>query len=273
MDKRNLWEGMKLARRQLIELGKEPRLYIILMFVFFFLKREYDMEVMAVKAYELRPNFWELWPQASCIYNKMVIIWIGFLILVSDLPRQGDLLISYLLRTRKWVFALAQKLYIAGVSIGYFLFLQISQIQYFEDGIGWINKWTNYSKRILPEQFGTLERISYECLPTERFWLSAGLSLLVLMIVGMLILVFNMYGYRILGYLSVGSLIALDILLQVVKVPVLHYVSPLTLARLDAVDLGYSNQFPDIGYALAVLSLIYGGLSVVLYRKLKRYDF
>lgn len=270
---REIEQGIKMAGRELAQLAKEPRLYIVLIFVFCFLKRRYDNEMYYITLNRITPCFWEIWPYASCSYEKMIIVWCGFLVIVSDLPRQGERMINCLIRTRKWVFAFSQQIYLLGISVQYLFFIQISQYVYFKMQCTWENQWTNYTKRILVDQLGQSTRIAFENKPISMFLLSIVLFGFLLMIIGMIILISNLYMHRIVGYICVAILIALDILLQLADIPRLHFVSPVTLARLTGLDLGYSYELPDVWYAAVVLSGLFLLLSGVLYSHIRKYDF
>lgn len=273
MIRKGVHQAFSLCREELHNYFTDPKLYIVLLVVFFFLNREFSAELSEMQNLLVTPCFWEVWPYLSCNYRKILVVWCGFFLMISDLPNQGDSLTSFILRTKKWVFALSQQMYILAVSIFYFLMIQLGIYIIFYGKFVYDNEWTGYVKKVLQIIIGEPARITFETRPIPVFFSSSAMFLLIMFFIGMLMLNFNLYVHRAVGYIVVAVLIVFDIVLQIVNLPWANWFSPVTLGRLTGVDLGYNYELPSIPYALTVLAVLIAVLTLWLYRSLKRYDF
>lgn len=273
MCRSKLAQAFRLCIEEFSDCIRNPKLYIILLMMFFFLNREFANELISFTSYDKIPSFWEIWPYCSCDYEKMLIIWCGYFILISDIPMQGDRLSSFIIRTQKWVYALSQQLFIIIFSIFYFIVIQIETAVIFSCRFNFDNRWTAYTKQVLVGEYNAPARISFDNKPLQMYIFSAVLFLIIMFFIGMIILDFNLYVKRVVGYIVAIVLLVFDIALQIVDIPALNWFSPVTLARLTGINLGYNYDFPHLRYSLSVILGLIIIFTLWLYTALKTYDF
>ena len=204
---------------------------------------------------------------------KQLILFSGIIFLFSDAPFINQNQPYVMIRSRRLPWVLGQILYIMIASAVYYLVLMcVSVIVLLPDATFATNGWgkiintlaqTNAGEQInLP--FGIGEKITTFYSPVEAFLLSFLLNWGVAVSIGLLIFLISMKISKMIGLLSAAVVLFLD-LLVVNALPVKsYYFSPVTLSRLEALDVAGVSAAPNITYALAFLGVCVAFLSALL---------
>ncbi|MCH5265726.1 MAG: hypothetical protein J1F02_07485 [Lachnospiraceae bacterium] len=204
---------------------------------------------------------------------KQLILFSGIIFLFSDAPFINQNQPYVMIRSRRLPWVLGQILYIMIASAVYYLVLMcVSVIVLLPDATFATNGWgkiintlaqTNAGEQInLP--FGIGEKITTFYSPVEAFLLSFLLNWGVAVSIGLLIFLISMKISKMVGLLSAAVILFWD-LLVVNALPVKScYFSPVTLSRLEALDVAGVSAAPNITYALAFLGVCVAFLSALL---------
>ncbi len=271
-------QAAKLAFEGIRELFGEPRLYIILACVFFFLRKEYANEINGLNQMQLTLGIWEIWPYAETNLMRSLIIKIGFIGIISDIPREGDRMVSYLFRAGKKVFLRSQQIYIIAVAVLYTLFVQLCCVSYYIPYLETQKRWSVFTRQYIVESLNAPARICYQTTPFAMHMFAAVLFLCALMILGFLMLFFNMCVSRRAGCIAAAALVGFDIIIQWIqrwfmKYMFLNWLSPLSWCRLSGIDLGYNHELPGNVYITGMIFLILIVFAVGTRMILAKHDF
>lgn len=272
--KQIIWVG----EQELIALFKEPRLYVILACVFLFLKKQYSHELNALERMQLTMGIWEICPYIETDILRSFIIKIGFIGIISDIPREGNRMVSYLLRTGKRIFLRSQQLYIVIMAIFYTFFIQICCVAYHIPYLENKTRWSVFTTQYITRELNHPSRISFQTQPLEMHLLTTMLFACALMMIGLIILFFNMCINRKAGCIAASCLIAFDTVVQWIQIPVerfpvLHWFSPLAWCRLSGINLGYNQELPAMNYIIFMIACLCILLNVGMCAILRGYDF
>ncbi len=216
-------------------------------------------------------------------YTAMTV-WVGYLLVICDIPYSEKGIYPYLIRTSRKSWLLGQILYLFLVTIFYFFYvglvLAAAIVPHISFRISWTNAfvkmlnapWRCGIKNYFSFTFSLIKHNSQYVVVVRQLFL----CLLVSMTLGMLTMAIHMLWKNGPGILVGAVALACDYLVTAVLDAIvgLRYFSPLTLSRISALSTSVNDRFnPSFSYACLFLGgLFVVSLSISIW-KLRRYEY
>lgn len=216
-------------------------------------------------------------------YTAMTV-WVGYLLVICDIPYSEKGIYPYLIRTSRKSWLLGQVLYLFLVTVFYFLYvglvLTVVVVPYISFRISWTSAfvkmlnapWRCGIKNYFSFTFSLIKHNPQYVVVARQLFL----CLLVSMALGMLTMAVHMLWKNGPGILVGAVALACDYLVTVVldMIPGIRYLSPLTLSRIAALSTGLNDRInPSFLYACLFLSALFIISLCISIWKLRRYEY
>lgn len=216
-------------------------------------------------------------------YTAMTV-WVGYLLVICDIPYSEKGIYPYLLRTsrKNWLFG--QIFYLFLVTVVYFLYVALVLVVAIIPYISFHISWTGAFVKMLnaPWRCGIKNQFSFtfSLIKNNQQYVVVGqqlfLCLLVSMGIGMLTMAIHMLWRNGPGILVGAVALACDYLVTVVLDTMmgLRYLSPLTLSRIAALSTSANDRTnPSFLYACLFLDGLFLASLCISIWKLRRYEY
>lgn len=216
-------------------------------------------------------------------YTAMTV-WVGYLLVICDIPYSEKGIYPYLLRTSRKSWLFGQIFYLFLVTVVYFLYVALVLVVAIIPYISFRISWTGAFVKMLnaPWRCGIKNQFSFtfSLIKNNQQYVVVGqqlfLCLLVSMGIGMLTMAIHMLWRNGPGILVGAVALACDYLVTVVLDTMmgLRYLSPLTLSRIAALSTSANDRTnPSFLYACLFLGgLFFASLCISIW-KLRRYEY
>lgn len=276
----NKMQGVfRVTRYQLIQLLRNPRLYMIVICNFIFLSTIAVSLRELLEAHQLKATpflFCFLFAHASVIFCFLA----GIVVLFSNAPFFGRSQMFLLIRTGKLSWAAGQILYLIAGSALYFSFLYVMSLLFLFPHISfenqWGSVWNTLARTDIGLDYGINLAVSSDILniftPAELLGWTLLMGVLNSLFLGLVLFFCNIFSRR-----EVGIIIAMILILAPYRLSFMptfvHYI--VTAAWIDPIYLLYdpTYQGPDAVQQILILSslilvLLAGCIYGILYKDL-----
>ena len=259
-----------------------PRYYILLLFILTNYWHQMDGMVSQAKQIGSGINLFSLFPILYCnsIGMGRIILNAGVLLLFCDAPfidRNQQFVIT---RSGKKIFGLSQITYIICGSVVYTLVLALGPGLFTYGYMGIANEWGSLMRTMAVSDipiFGNIvvdARFLELCTAGEAFLLEMALFFMVSVVLGLVVYLFNLLFQRVTGIVVAGMLMLLGSLPYYYpnKLQWIYWISPVSFAEINHLNLTGSNGYPPVWYAFTFLSiaiLVLGGAIMFAMEKTK----
>lgn len=213
-------------------------------------------------------------------------IWVGFILIICDIPYRDEGVYQYLLRSSRKSWLWGQILYMTGITLVYFIYILLLLFLLLMPQIMWEKQWSNAFVRMIniPQIYaikyffsfpvsviksGALSVLFYRCII---------LCLLIGLSAGMLTMMFHLLWPGGPGIAVGGIGLALDYWTTVTYMggaaKYLLYFSPFSLSRIGNLSSSTWNQVnPSFGYACCLMGVLIVLALIGMHLKIRRYDY
>lgn len=188
------------------------------------------------------------------------VIFLGFYILITDLPLKDSQQNFLLIRSGKRAWIFSQVIYIFYVTVIYFLFVFAAFYIMQLPRLGFdINNWGKIARSTsnpdVPLRIRATEAIQADYTPIEAFVCSVGMALFIALTLAIMMFTLNMIFKNKSGNVIVGILIFIvNFVNQNADGFSPFYFSPLGWCSLIIMDKNQTSKMPDFSYAVIVIS-------------------
>ena len=206
--------------------------------------------------------------------NQTFIIFLGVFILFCDLPFKDIQQMFMISRSGKMSWIFSQVLYIIIVTLLYFAFIFLCFCVVTLPNLGFNSgNWGKLIKTISAtnetQTFGLTFRVPQSVLsdfsPLQAFLYSFGTAYLVAVVLGLVILLFNLTLKRSSGIIITGALIFMYMFVCMGGSPITYYFSPINWCSILIADKNGVSVYPDISWIIAVLCVWFAAEIVALF--------
>lgn len=206
--------------------------------------------------------------------NQVIIIFLGIFILFSDLPFKDNQQMFLVSRSGKRAWIFSQVLYVLLVSLIYFAFIFICFCVALFPNLGFsADNWGKIIKTVAAtnakETFGLTFSVPQSVLsdfsPLEGFFCSFGIAYAGSVILGLITLLSNLALKHNVGNAISGALIFMYMFLNMRRIILLYYFSPLNWCSLFIMDKNGISIYPDVSWIITVLCTCFSLELIALY--------
>lgn len=226
----------------------------------------------------------ELFMAVMNTHYTAMTVWVGYLLVICDIPYSEKGVYPYLLRTSRKNWLLGQIFYLLLVTIAYFMFVGLVLAAAVFPHISFRISWTNTFVKMLnaPWHYGIKNAFgfTFPLIKNDPQYVVMGRQLLLClfasMALGMLTMAIHMLWRNGPGILVGAVALACDYLVTVVLSTMirLRYISPLTLSRIAALRTGATDRVnPSFLYACLFLGGLFIASLCVSTLKLRHYEY
>ncbi len=281
MGKVSLGQCVRLNFQRSVHQGKNLVVFICMALFF----ASYFQNVGGrLAASELTVGIHEIFPVVMNTNYTVAVVWIGYILIICDLPYDETGFELYLVRTSKRGWFIGQIAYMLSITVIYFLYLQLLFGVLLFPQISFSETWSKGFISLInnPAAFGIEYRFAYSLsiIRGQTAFVVYGKQMLLCVLAGSaissIVMLFNMFWKNGMGAALGGSLIALDYLITYVILGVyeLYYFSPITLTRISCISSSAANAvLPSFQYACGLLSGVTVVLAVCMMAGMKFYEF
>lgn len=196
--------------------------------------------------------------------NQVFIIFLGVFILFSDLPFKDNQQMFLLSRSGKRAWIFSQVFYVFFVSLMYFLFIFVCFCIAMLPNIGFsVDNWGKIIKTISAtnagQKFHVLFKVSPSVLadfsPVEAFVYSFGTAFAVSVVLGLVVLFFNLTIKRNTGVIISGAMVFVYMFVNLGGGPRTYYFSPVSWCSVFIADKKGLTFYPDVSWIISVLCI------------------
>lgn len=282
----NDWRYVKnITIKNIKMIISSTRLYIVFLIIFCALYIFTDELTNYLITDNVRIGVLELLPVFLNSRLTQLVIFLGWILLVSEIPFFTTNQTNILIRTNRRAVMMGCVTYIICLALFYILFLQLSTmvIVRFRNDIvlmEWSESFTN-AARYGANMIGVRTNLVFDfgmvqkSIPIEIWSLQVGIEILLFIIVGLILLCgILLREYYFIGYLFVIGLWAWDfIIVEFMKIEKLLWVSPVSMAKLSNLSFGNVERGPSIIYTIVFDVVFIGMLLIIGSKQIAVYDF
>lgn len=206
--------------------------------------------------------------------NQTFIIFLGVFILFSDLPFKDNQQIFLLSRSGKRAWIFSQVLYVIIVSLVYFLFIFACFCVVMMPNLGFsAESWGKIIRTIsatnAAQDFHLFFTVSPSVLsdfsPLQAFLYSFGTAFTAAVILGLVVLFFNLTIKRSAGVFIAGALVFLYMFVNMGGSSIAYYFSPISWCSILISDKNGVSALPDISWIIVVLCISFAAEIIALF--------
>lgn len=206
--------------------------------------------------------------------NQTFIIFLGIFILFSDLPFKDNQQMFLISRSGKRAWIFSQIFYVIIVSLVYFLFIFACFCIVLMPNLGFnTESWGKIIKTIsatnASQNFHLFFTVSPSVLsdfsPLEAFVYSFGTAFAVAVIMGLVVLLFNLTVKHSAGVFISGALVFVYMFVYMGGGSITYYFSPLNWCSILIADKNGVSAYPDVSWIVAVLCIAFAVEIIALF--------
>lgn len=194
--------------------------------------------------------------------NQVFIIFLGVFILFSDLPFTDNQQMFLVSRSGKRAWIFSQVFYVIIVSLIYFAFIFVCYcITLFPHLSFSAGSWGKIIKTISATNAGDAFNVLFKVSPTvlsdysplEAFVFSFGTAIVISIILGLVVLFFNLTIKRNIGVIISGAMVFVYMFVYMGGSNITYYFSPLNWCSIFVADKKGVTYYPDMSWIITVL--------------------
>ena len=206
--------------------------------------------------------------------NQVFIIFLGVFILFSDLPFKDNQQMFLISRSGKRTWIFSQIFYVILVSLMYFLFIFICYCIALFPHIGFsVDSWGKIIKTISATDamskfnvhFKPTSNVLSDFSPLAAFVYSLGTAFAISVILGLIVLLFNLTVKHNVGVIVSGAMVFVYMFVYMGGGNISYYFSPLNWCSILDVDKNGITPRPDVSWIITVLCIFFAAEMIVLF--------
>ena len=206
--------------------------------------------------------------------NQVFIIFLGVFILFSDLPFKDNQQMFLISRSGKRAWIFSQVIYVIFVSLIYFLFTFVCYCIALFPHIGFsADSWGKIIKTISATDasnkfnvlFNPTSNVLSDFSPLEAFVYSFGTAYAISVILGLVVLLFNLTVKHNVGVIVSGAMVFVYMFVYMGGGNIMYYFSPLNWCSILVADKNGITARPDVSWIITVLCIFFAAEIVVLF--------
>lgn len=206
--------------------------------------------------------------------NAVFIIFIGVFVMFCDLPFKDNQQMFMLSRSGKRAWIFSQVFYVIFVSLTYFLFIFVCFCVALFPYLGFdTESWGTIIRTVAStnaaQTFGLTFHVQPIVLsdfsPLEGFLYSFGMVWVISVILGLVVLLFNLTVRHNIGAIISGVIVFMRIFADVIYSNIIFYFSPLHWCSIGVVDKNKTSVHPDVSWIITVLCVWFALEIIALY--------
>lgn len=266
------------CRHDLRRLASTPRAWAVVILTLLFVENQFApiREMLVTERFTLS------WPGMTMYLfgdaQATMMAGLGLLLLLFDAPFTDETQRYIITRTGRGAWGCGQVLYVAFVCVLYVVAFSLALLLFQAPWTDWSPGWSGglnaLAKERLYEVYDTM--IEYDpwlmdaYTPLSGMALTLGLHMLAFFVLALVQYVVNVMGGGRVGFLVAAAPLLVDSVIEEFFDTAAYYFSPVTLARLPALDYGDDMGRPPVWYAFLVLALLVTALVALSVRLSKR---
>lgn len=196
--------------------------------------------------------------------NQVFIIFLGIFILFSDLPFSDNQQMFLISRSGKRVWIFSQVFYVLIVSLMYFAFIFVCFCVVLFPNLGFDTvSWGKIIKTIAATNAGQSFNLTFniplsvlsDFSPLEAFLFSFGTAYAVSVILGLVVLIFNLTVKRNIGVIVSGAMVFVYMFVHMGGSNITYYFSPINWCSVLVADKNGVSFYPDVSWIITVLCI------------------
>ncbi len=194
--------------------------------------------------------------------NTVFIIFLGIFILFSDLPFTDNQQMFLISRSGKRAWIFSQVFYVIIVSLIYFAFIFVCYCITLFPHLGFsADSWGKIIKTISATNAGEMFNVLFKASPSvlsdytplEAFVFSFGTAIAISIILGLVVLFFNLTIKRNIGVIISGSMVFVYMFVYMGGSNITYYFSPINWCSIFVADKKGVTYYPDLTWIITVL--------------------
>lgn len=196
--------------------------------------------------------------------THVFVIFLGLFILFSDLPFTDNQQMFLISRSGKRAWIFSQVFYVVIVSLIYFAFIFICYCAVLFPRLGFSTEsWGKIIKTISATDAGMAFNVPFKALPSvlsdfspvEAFVFSFGTAIAISVVLGLVVLFFNLTLKRNIGVIISGAMVFVYMFVYMGGEIVTYYFSPLNWCSIFIADKKGITFYPDVTWIITVLCI------------------
>lgn len=196
--------------------------------------------------------------------NQVFIIFLGIFILFSDLPFSDNQQMFLISRSGKRAWIFSQVFYVLIVSLMYFVFIFICYcIVLFPNLSFSMNSWGKIIRTISATDKGVMFNVSFQVSPNvlsdfsplEAFTFSFGSAFAISVILGLVVLFFNLTLKHDIGVIVSSAMVFVYMFVHMSGSNIMYFFSPLNWCSIFVADKNGSSFYPNVSWIISVLCI------------------
>lgn len=266
------------CRHDLRRLASTPRAWAVVILTVLFVENQFAPIRQMLVAERLTLS----WP-GMAVYllsdaQATMLAGLGLLLLLFDAPFTDETQRYIITRAGRGAWGRGQVLYVACVCALYLILFLLTLLLFQAPWTDWSSGWSDGLNALARERYYEIydTMIEYDpwlmdvYTPLSGMALTLGLHMLAFMALALVQFVVNVMGGGRLGFLIAAAPLVADSMMEEFFGSAAYYFSPVTLARLPALDYGDDMGRPPVWYALVALTLLVAALVALSVRLSKR---
>lgn len=194
--------------------------------------------------------------------THVFVIFLGIFILFSDLPFADNQQMFLISRSGKRAWIFSQVFYVIIVSLIYFAFIFMCYCVVLLPDLGFsIKSWGKIIMTISATDVGQAFNIPFKALPSilsdysplEAFVFSFGTAIVISIILGLVVLLFNLTIKRNIGVIISGAMVFVYMFVYMGGSKIMYYFSPLNWCSIFVADKKGVTYYPNLTWIITVL--------------------
>ncbi len=196
--------------------------------------------------------------------NQVFIIFLGVFILFSDLPFTDNQQMFLISRSGKKVWIFSQVFYVFFVSLMYFIFIFVCYCIALLPNLGFsADSWGKIIKTISATNAGEMFNVPFKVpsnvlsdySPLTAFTFSFGTAFAISVILGLIVLLFNLTVKHNIGIIVSGAVVFMYMFVYMGGSNESYYFSPLNWCSVFIADKNGVSPYPDVSWIITVLCI------------------
>lgn len=267
------------------ELTGRGRFYIIIGLVFagfYFLMSNTGASALLLDS---KIGIFELFPFLTANTLPTFLIVIGWFLLICDMPYQREGYKYYMFRSKRstWLFAQVMYLFLVAMRYLFSVFIAVNVVAL--PNITISNDWSLLMRKALYDntylgnsaiylKSNILDSFS----PMEASLRAFVLMTFMLTVIGIIILLCNLYTSRLVGYLIVALLLSIDVMADTILwnqsvIDFIHRICPVSLGRNLQLESSFNTGEPGFLYCILVMFVWLIICYSIMWKFIKKVDF
>lgn len=207
-------------------------------------------------------------------FNAILIIFIGVFIMFADLPFKDNQQMFLLSRSGKRTWIFSQVLYVISVSVIYFAFIFVAFCVVLFPNLGFdVQSWGKIIRTIAATNATDAfelpiyipQNVISDYLPIEAFLFSFGTAIAISVVLGLIVLIFNLIIKHNVGLIMSGVLISMCMFMNMGGSKIMYYFSPLNWCSIYVADKKGVSVNPDVSWIIVALCVWFIAEIIVLF--------